>query len=279
MSLISSVDKEKLNNKEKDFLDTVFRKYKGFPSLSEIWKLMDDIWIEYGCDQNIIDDKVFRFYKHPVWLLNGLFIQQDLESQENIKKISKFIIKNNPKKILDYGGGFGNLARYLGKNLPLSKIDIFDPHPSNLALFYASKLKNVNYVENLTEKYDFIIATDVFEHLDNPIESLKITLNNLETNGKYLIANCFEPVILCHLPKLFYLNFSWDLIMKELGFDTICNVAHGKVFKKVRISDCKKVEMISNFSRKIYPIINLVPRGAIKIGKLITLIYYILKIK
>ena len=67
--------------------------------------------------------------------------------------------------------------------------------------------------------------------------------------------------------------------MKELGFDTICNVAHGKVFKKVRISDCKKVEMISNFSRKIYPIINLVPRGAIKIGKLITLIYYILKIK
>ena len=31
------------------------------------------------------------------------------------------------------------------------------------------------------------------------------------------MANCFSPVIACHLPQLFYLSYGWDFLMPSVG--------------------------------------------------------------
>jgi len=39
---------------------------------------MDLVWDDYGCDnKNLNWENIGKFYSHPVWLLNGLFIETD----------------------------------------------------------------------------------------------------------------------------------------------------------------------------------------------------------
>ena len=274
MSLTSYKDFEHLTLAEKDYLNKIFKRFNGFPNLEQIWRLIDEVWTELGCDQYKMDDKkIILFYQHPVWILNGFFIEQHSESIYNIKEISNYIQKQNPQRILDFGGGFGNLARLLGKSLPGSQIEIFDPYPSKIAIFLVSSLKNVKFVKEFSGLYDFMIATDVFEHLDDPINSARNSIKYLRYEGQYLIANCFEPVMLCHLPKLFHFNYSWNFVMQELGFKLGKKVAHGRVFHKVKDFDEIKARKIAKFSSTIYPIINKIPRGKNKIGSFLTKIY------
>lgn len=69
-----------LHQNELDYLQSVFASYNGFPSVRDLWQLMDEQWIFHKCDPRVMDDRVTAFYRHPVWLLNGLFIEQDPES-------------------------------------------------------------------------------------------------------------------------------------------------------------------------------------------------------
>ena len=45
-------------------------------TLEDVWSLMDAAWDECECDPDVMDERISRFYAHPVWLLNGLFIEQ-----------------------------------------------------------------------------------------------------------------------------------------------------------------------------------------------------------
>ena len=66
--------------------------------LEQMWYLMDLIWDDYGCDNRNLDwDKIGKFYSHPVWLLNGLFIEQHDVSMGHRHAISDWVIKNNFK--------------------------------------------------------------------------------------------------------------------------------------------------------------------------------------
>jgi len=48
------------------------------PSLQQIWAAMDFVWDQIGVDNRNPDlEKLSEVYSHPVWLLNGLFIEQD----------------------------------------------------------------------------------------------------------------------------------------------------------------------------------------------------------
>jgi len=60
---------------EKRFLTKVFTRFNGYPSLEQLWYLMDEQWIEHDCDPEQMDERVAAFYQHPVWMLNGLFIE------------------------------------------------------------------------------------------------------------------------------------------------------------------------------------------------------------
>ncbi len=94
--------------------------------LENIWQLMDMVWDEYDCNNKTLNwDNIDKFYSHPVWLLNGLFIEQHALSMQHRNAISDWIANNSSiNKILDYGGGFGTLARLIADKNPSLLVDI-----------------------------------------------------------------------------------------------------------------------------------------------------------
>ena len=95
----------------------------------------------------------------------------------------------------DFGGGFGGLARFIGAALPQASVDVVEPHPHPATIALAADTPNVRFVPELSGDYDLLIATDVFEHVPNPIALAASTASHLRVGGSYLIANCFAPVI------------------------------------------------------------------------------------
>ena len=104
---------------------------------------MDDPWYELGCDPFNPDHRFSSFYNHPVWLLNGLFVDQDKESIEHRQRFSDWAVTHEPIRVADYGGGFGTLARILGSALPSAQIEVVEPHPHPGAIALASQTPNV----------------------------------------------------------------------------------------------------------------------------------------
>ena len=96
--------------------------------LEQMWYLMDLVWDDFGCNNKDLDwERIAKFYSHPVWLLNGLFIEQHDVSMGHRHAISDWIVTKDFKSILDYGGGFGTLARLIAQKEPQLQVYIYEP--------------------------------------------------------------------------------------------------------------------------------------------------------
>jgi len=270
-SYVSSLVLEHLSDYEKAYLIEIFHRFGGYPTLEQLWQLMDEPWLDLGCDPQNLDERVFRFYQHPVWLLNGLFIEQDEQSLRNRQGFADWVVQQQPHRVADFGGGFGGLARFIGQALPSAHIEIVEPHPHPSAIALADNTPNVRFVPELIGEYDLLIATDVFEHVSNPIDLAANTANHLRIDGQYLIANCFQPVILCHLPQLFHLNYAWDAAMKAMGLEPDETVLYGRAYRRVKNLDVTAAHQIENRARGLYPWIQKlpIPRGKTRLGRLL----------
>lgn len=268
-TFVSSMIFQNLRSDEIDYLDSVFEKFNGYPSLRQVWELMDEQWIEHGCDPEQMDERVTAFYKHPVWMLNGLFIEQDAQSLENRRVFTDWVAQQRPARIADFGGGFGGLARFIGEALPDAQVEVVDPHPHPAAIAVAASTPNVRFVPELNGEYDLLIATDVFEHVPDPIGLTAETAEHLREGGQYLIANCFQPVILCHLPQLFYFNAAWDPAMEAMGLQPNERVSYGRVYRRQGGFDVAAARKIAECGRKLYSLIQWLPRGRARIGRLV----------
>jgi len=245
---------------EKLWLNDVFHKYKGFPNLENLWKIMDEIWDEYNCDPFNYDSRIEDFYSHPVWLLNGLFIEQDPESIKNKKVFTDWVCSKKQKKIADYGGGFGTLGRMIAKSCPDAEVVIIEPHPHQLAIERIKNIPNLSYKKKLEGNHDILIATDVFEHVLDPLALVAETSGYLNQNGHYLIANCFEPVIKCHLPQYYHFFHTFSKALHAMNFVISEKVIYGTVFKinkELSLDDARKVEKKSQklwyFTKNLHP--------------------------
>ena len=103
---------------EKRWLVEIFKRFAGYPSLEEIWAVMDEPWRELNCDPEVMDARIGTFYAHPVWLLNGLFIEQHPQSLDSRRGLTGWVATKSPRRVADYGGGFGGLARMTGAACP-----------------------------------------------------------------------------------------------------------------------------------------------------------------
>jgi hypothetical protein len=54
---------------DKRWLEGAFHRFRGYPNLEQIWTLMAE--------------RIGAYYSHPVWLVNGLLIEQHNLSREN----------------------------------------------------------------------------------------------------------------------------------------------------------------------------------------------------
>jgi len=95
--------------------------------------------------------------------------------------IDEFIEPNSKdiKNALDFGCGEGEVLPILLENCKI-KCDRYD-------LFYFPKRVYIG------KKYDLILSTEVFEHLENPIEILKEILTHLKKGAFLLLMSAFHP--------------------------------------------------------------------------------------
>jgi len=138
----------------------------------------------------IIDENYYAGNIIIRWLVNRL-----------LKKISILLIKINAaaKLGLDVGCGEGNIIYYLHKRGTIKNIVAVDLNKEKLN--FANKHYPVcNYlnanVDNLVFKnnsFGYIIATEMFEHLDNPTSAIKEIQRVAETGAYLIISIPYEP--------------------------------------------------------------------------------------
>lgn len=248
-----------ITHKEQRWLMGVFERFNGYPELEQVWAVMDEPWRELGCDPEVMDERIGAYYSHPVWLLNGLFIEQHRQSTENREHSRDWVIKQKPKRVAEFGGGFGGLARMIGEALPSVEVEVIEPHPHLVAIARAEKIRNVRYRPELSGEYDVIIATDVFEHVPDPLQLVADNARYLCMGGQFLIANCFYPVIRCHLPQLFHFRHCWDYAMKTMGLILAEQVAYGRAFHRSAGLHLDSAREVEKHSRALWHVTHYLP--------------------
>jgi len=156
------------------------------------------------------------------------------------------------KKVLDFGGGIGTLTMLLSHNgFDVSYYDL-DSKTSQYARkrfeFYGVK-PNVylDDLDSIKDKFDVIVATDVLEHLENPVAYVEKLSEKLNDNGYFFMQNVWpDPSVLVgeeHYPMHLKSNVTqadtFDSEMVKLGIYKIDN----KIYQK------KKIEKITKDSK------------------------------
>lgn len=238
---------------------------KGLTDLEQIWYLMDLIWDEKGCDNKSLDwKKISDFYSHPVWLLNGFFIEQDELSMQHRYNIHNWIVQIGSKEIIDYGGGFCTLACLIAKTNSEINIDVYEPHPSDFGLKRIAQFENIKLISGLKKQYDCLVSTDVLEHVVDPLKNLSEMIDSVKINGYLVIANAFFPMIKCHLPKTFHFRYSFSLFARLMGLEKIGELdgSHAMIYKKVSITrpNWYLIKFLEGLSKLIFPLLEILKK-------------------
>lgn len=230
--------------------------------LEQMWYLMDLIWDDYDCDNvNFNWDQIGHFYSHPVWLLNGLFQEQHTLSMQHRHAISDWVVKHKCTNVVDYGGGFGTLARLVADKDSSINMDIYEPHPSEFGLKRATEYKNIKIIDELENNYDCLLSTDVLEHVVDPLKDFSKMVKSVKIDGHLIIANAFYPMIKCHLPHVFHFRYTLNIFAKMMGLKVVGKLegSHATIYKKVEDVEPNwlKIRFYERVSRFIFPAIEI----------------------
>ena len=243
--------------------------------LENIWQLMDMVWDEYGCNNKKLNwGNIDKFYSHPVWLLNGLFVEQHALSMQHRNAISDWIAnKSSISKILDYGGGFGTLARLIADKNPSLLVDIYEPHPSDYSKQKISDYPQIRFISNIKKKYDVLVSTDVLEHVPDPLKTFEKMILAVKNDGCLIIANNFFPVIKCHLPQTFHLRYAFNVFAKLMGLVIVglLEGSHATIFRKNNNKPVNwpVVRLLEKVSKGLFPLIEFLKPGLRPICRLV----------
>jgi 2-polyprenyl-6-hydroxyphenyl methylase/3-demethylubiquinone-9 3-methyltransferase len=83
-------------------------------------------------------------------------------------------------------------------------------------------------------------------------------IKNVKFGGYLIIANCFYPVIKCHLPQNFHFRYSFNFFAKLMGLKKIglLQGSHATLFKKVdKQIDWRYLRFFEKLSKFLFPII------------------------
>ena len=169
----------------------------------------------------------------------------------NITSLLNRLLRH-PVKILDIGCGAGTIALYLAsKGNDVLGIDI-----SKNAIVSANESKKLIGLKNVTfkkmhfpdetpeEKFDFIILTEVIEHLENDELALKKIFSLLKSNGMVLISTPSKNAPLYRLG----IATEFDIRVGHLRRYTIQELARKCEKTGFKILETKKTEgIIRNF--------------------------------
>jgi 2-polyprenyl-3-methyl-5-hydroxy-6-metoxy-1,4-benzoquinol methylase len=251
-----------LTDFEKQEIISLLAKYETKSlTLQQLWSLMDEVWFRFGCDNKHLDlEKMAKFYRHPVWILNGLFIEGDEHSSSQRQAISEWIKLNRKRidRVVDYGGGMATLATTIAKSDRSLCVDICEPFPSKIALKRSESYSNIKFVERLQSNcYDCLISTDVLEHVSEPMKLLAEAIESVKVGGYLIFANCFYPVIQCHLPQTFHFRYSFNRFAQMMGLKALgnCPGSHAYIYQKERAKtiDWQQIKQQETLSKLLFP--------------------------
>jgi hypothetical protein len=180
---------------------------------------------------------VAAFYAHPVWLVNGIFTEVDAVSNQHRAALARFVAAQGESPVVDFGGGYGTLGRLLAAAVPAARIEVVDPYPSVLARSRSAAFPNLAHVSRLPSAAGTVIAQDVLEHVDDPVELAAQLVAAARVGALLVFANCFEPSIKCHLPQTFHLQQTFTQLMRLLGcrpLGPVPGCEHALAFRKRR---------------------------------------------
>jgi 2-polyprenyl-6-hydroxyphenyl methylase/3-demethylubiquinone-9 3-methyltransferase len=232
------------------------------PSLERLWAAMDEVWDDLGLDNRrpLAAQDVGAFYSHPVWTLNGIFASVDPDSITHRRAIAARIREMGLKGGADYGGGSGALAEQIAIQNSDCRVDIVEPFPGILTRARIAKHPSISFRDRLGSNYDFVIAQDVLEHVEDPISLALRLVQTLRTGGIAFFANCFFPVIKCHLPRTFHLRKTFAWVIAPVGLaatGTLPDAPHVQLFTKVSDQpDLSAARRRESWSRFVGPTMN-----------------------
>lgn len=259
-----SLEVKNLTKTEKNEIEKLLKKQNKNikDDLEQMWYLMDLVWDDYKCNNKNPDwGKVAKFYSHPVWLLNGLFIEQHDISMAHRHAISDWIVKKGFENLIDYGGGFGTLARLIAGKDNTIKMNIYEPHPSEFGLKRATEFENIRIIDKLEYGYDCLVCTDVLEHVPDPLKNFSDMIKSVKIDGYLIVANCFYPVIKCHLPQNFHFRYSFNQFAKIMGLEVIgvLEGSHATIYKKLEEVNLNwiKIQFYEKLSKIFFPVVEI----------------------
>jgi 2-polyprenyl-6-hydroxyphenyl methylase/3-demethylubiquinone-9 3-methyltransferase len=234
---------------------------KDVPDIEWITQEIDRIWDLMKLDnkKNFSDQNIGAFYSHPVWILNGIFSATDPISVKHRQSIGLFLSQLSLQNVADYGGGFGELAKRIRAADEKIHVTIVEPYPSNLGINRVMSDSKIKFVKSFDNLYECVIAQDVLEHVENPIDLALLMVESTKPDGYLLFANCFYPVIKCHLPSNFYLRHVFPYVVKGMGLKYIGRVPGAKhvlIFKKIGKINKNTISNYQKIAKLVGPIIN-----------------------
>src|ERR1035437_7551334 len=201
---------------------------KERPGNAWVWKELDRVWDDFGMNNglSLSAQPIGEFYLHPVWLMNGIFSAVDPVSLGNRKAIVAYLSQRGAKRIADYGGGFCELALQIVHTIRDASVFIIEPYASKAALARIQQEPRVKSVSELpVDVYDAVVAQDVLEHVEDPISLAYRIAGSAREGGYVVFANCFFPVIKCHLSSTFHLRYTFRCVMSAMGLRYIGRVS------------------------------------------------------
>lgn len=233
--------------------------------LNRLHAEMDNVWDANGLNNKLPlgsqTNAVAAFYSHPVWILNGLFSEHDPESVAHRHAIASHVQNIPHATVADYGGGSGVLARFIAESSPKINVDIIEPFATDFFVRRLQGISNIRFVPKLSHNYDVVIAQDVLEHVDNPLELAVEIIQATKLGGHLIFANCFHPDIKCHLPATFYLRFTFSSLMRHAGLECVGKIIgaeHAIIYRKIGDVNQKALNLAVKKAKIIGPFINFI---------------------
>lgn len=252
-----------LTEPELQYLDGLPR---TLPVVQWVWQEMDRVWDLLGLDnaQPLSQQNVDAFYSHPVWLMNGLFSALDPVSAQHRQSIAAFVASDGANSVADFGGGFGELALAITTASTHAEVSIVEPFPTRAGTQRIAEQNRVRFVSKLQDRmFDAVVAQDVLEHVEDPLLLAFEISKSLKEGGIAIFANCFHPVIKCHLPSTFHLRHTFPWVMRGLGLDfvgVVQGATHAQVFRRSGPVSLRRARRIEGISRAVHPWPNVASR-------------------
>lgn len=261
------LDTESLSSGELRYLNSL---PESLPTVDWVWEQIDSVWDGLGLDNSssLDDQPVGEFYRHPVWLMNGIFSHADPESVGHREAIAEYVASLNAKRVADFGGGFGTLAVRIHQADPNVAVDIVEPFPSQAARRRIASYEGISLVSGAPDRtYDVATAEDVLEHVEEPVDLAVEIVKSVEPGGIAIFASNFTPVIKCHLPSTFHLLHTFPVVMRALGLDyqgVVDGAGHAQIYRVGQTIHPNRAKRAEKVSQTLEPAVrltrSLVPR-------------------